>query len=612
MVSRADGESRRFLEALADVVRTLRQVDGRKTVMLFSEGFQIDNVTHELEDVAAAAAQSYSAIYAMDLNARGVQAGDDTPRGGEQITGIRDKLQSLGSLAAETAGELVTDAEGQLDRVLTRVAESTEDYYLVGFAPAAAAQGDRNRYRRIQVIASRPRAHVSARTGYALGGAVTPADRRHAVSAALAAPFSQRGLRIEYTTYNFRGSASDTQRVIVSLAAELPVASPDAAGADVVYVVRNVDTGTVAASGSDVMPLPEAPAGTGATAGTGFYRVQFEVPAGAYLMRAVVREPGGLLGSTDRRFQVRALNGPDVTSSDLVIGSSDAAGLPVRATVYESEVLDGVCELYGRTAAQLDAVTVIADLVPVGGGQRAVSARADLEPVKSGAGGASRGARLALPLAGVTPGEYLLRATIRHRGDAVTELLRDVTVRPGARPPAAPSASARVDPRNVLRGEIARRVLEAIRTRVQEVPLESATTAAIGGRWPDVDEALRFAASGSPDASVLRGMAALARADYATAVAAFRAAQSAGATDPSLSFILGWAHAGSGDDPAAITAWRAAVFGDATLVPSYLALVDTYVRLGHVDLAVQVVRSGLRALPNSPELLDRLARFGGR
>lgn len=615
LVSRADGESRRFLVALADVVRMLRQIDGRKTVILFSEGFQIDNVTHELEDVAAAAAQSYSAIYAMDLNVRGVQAGDDTPRGGEEITGIRDKLQSLGSLAAETAGELVTDAEGQLDRVLARIAESTEDYYLVGFAPAIADhQGDRHRYRRIQVIVTRPGAHVSARTGYAPNPAATPADRRRAINAAMLAPFSQQGLRVEYTTYTLRGSASDTQRVIVSLAAELPVASPEATSADVVYVVRNVETGKVAATGSGVMPLPEAPKDTGATVGTGFYRVQFEVPAGAYMMRALVREPRGLLGSADRRFQVRALNGPEVTASDLVIGSSDAAGLPVRATVYESDVLDGVFELYGRTAAQLDALTVTADLVPVGGGQAAVSARADLQPVKSVTGGMSRGARVELPLAGVRPGEYLVRATIRDKADTISELLRDVTVRPGTRPPTAAvrDPAARFDPLDVLRGDVGRRLVETIRTRAADAALEAAARAAGGGNWPAVDVALRSSSSGSADASILHGMAAFAKGDYAAAIAAFHAARNAGSHDAALLFVLGWANAASLDDPAAITAWRNAIVADPTLVPSYLALIDSYMRLGHPELAVQVVRTGLRELPHSPELLDRLARLEGR
>src|SRR6266487_4405004 len=161
MVARADTETRRFLMGFADVIRTLKAVDGRKAVILFSEGFQIDNVTHELEDVSAAAAQSYSAIYAMDLNVRSVEADATAPRGGEQTSEIRDRLQSLGSLTAETAGALVVDASGQLDQTLTRLAETTEDYYLVGFTPGDSNEGDRNRYRHIRVNVTRPGARVT-------------------------------------------------------------------------------------------------------------------------------------------------------------------------------------------------------------------------------------------------------------------------------------------------------------------------------------------------------------------------------------------------------------------------------------------------------------------
>jgi len=46
--------------------RALRDVEGRKSVILFSEGFEIDNVRRELEDVAGAAAQSYSVVYALE------------------------------------------------------------------------------------------------------------------------------------------------------------------------------------------------------------------------------------------------------------------------------------------------------------------------------------------------------------------------------------------------------------------------------------------------------------------------------------------------------------------------------------------------------------------
>ena len=586
LVAQADGDSRRFLGALAGVIRTLRAVDGRKAVILFSEGFQTDNVTHELDEVAAAAAESYSVVYAMDLNARGgIEASENTPRGGEGMTEIRDRLQALGILTGETGGTLVIDASAQLDRALARIAETSEDYYLVGFVPASPQRGAG--YRRIQVNVSRPGAYVSARTGYLPRASATPADRRRAIDAALRAPFAKQELQVEYTTYTLRGSAPDLQRVIVSLAAELPRASADDVTADVVYVVRHVESGKVAASANERIPLPTAPKAGGATTGTGFYRVQFELLPGTYLMRAVVREPGGLVGSADRRFQVRRLTGPDISASDLVLGSAEVAGLPVRAVADTTDVLTGVFELYGRTAVQLDRLTATAELVPILGGLPPLLSHAELQPVKTESVGVSRAVRVELPLAAIPPGEYLVRATVRDGGGTITELLRDVTVRAGTRTAAAlaPVVPARFDPLMVLRGEVSRRFLEPIERRTP----------------------------GSPtDELILRGAAAFEKADYAAAGAAFRAAQDSGAADPALAFLLGWALAAGGDDRAAITVWRSAIVADPTHVPSYLALVEVYSRLGHAELALQVVRSGLRALPNSPELLDRLARLEGR
>jgi len=44
---------------------------------------------------------------------------------------------------------------------------------------------------------------------------------------------------------------------------------------------------------------------------------------------------------------------PALGSLDLILGSADTAGLPVRATAYGSDALTGVLELYARTAAQV-------------------------------------------------------------------------------------------------------------------------------------------------------------------------------------------------------------------------------------------------------------------
>ena len=611
VVARADGASRRFLVAFADVIRTLRSIEGRKSVILFSEGFHVDNVTHEMEDVAAAAAQSYTVIYGMDLNARTVDASDETPRGGEQLAETRDRLQSLGSLTAETSGTLVVDAEGQIDRALARIAEHSEDYYLVGFTPAHPEQADQYRYRHIRVTVTRPGARVSARTGYALA-ARTVGDRRREIDAALHAPFAQTALPIEYTTYTLRGMTAGQQRVILSLEADLPLASATDRMADVVFVVRDVETGRVAASGTDQIPLPRAPRENGATTGAGYYRVQMSLPAGTYLMRTVVREPGGMIGSADRRFEVRALDGPDITASDLVLGSADANGLPVRATAHVSDLLSGMLEVYGRTAAQVDRLNITADLLPLEGGAAVVSTSAELQPVKVLNDGVSRGVMIELPLTDVTPGQYLVRATIRQTGETVAELLRDLTVRRSTRPgAAAASVDRRIDPMDILGGDIARRLVTAIESRATGGPLHNAAHAAAAARWSAVENALAAApsASASADELALRGLAAFARADYRAADAALRAAQEAGLKEPALAFVLGWSHAAAGDDRAAITAWRAALVGDRTLVPSYLALVDAYLRLREPELARQVIDTGLRAMPASPELQDRLARL---
>jgi len=51
----------------------------------------------------------------------------DTATGGA----ILSRLESIGSLAAETNGELFNDAGQQADRVLERISEASQDYYLV-------------------------------------------------------------------------------------------------------------------------------------------------------------------------------------------------------------------------------------------------------------------------------------------------------------------------------------------------------------------------------------------------------------------------------------------------------------------------------------------------
>jgi tetratricopeptide (TPR) repeat protein len=102
------------------------------------------------------------------------------------------------------------------------------------------------------------------------------------------------------------------------------------------------------------------------------------------------------------------------------------------------------------------------------------------------------------------------------------------------------------------------------------------------------------------------GLARFARRDYPGAAGHWQACLDADARDARAAFLLGWAQAAGGDDRAAVGAWRAAIAADPKLVPAYLAAIEGYLRLGQPDLALQVARSGLAALPESIELRNRV------
>lgn len=615
VVSREDARARQFLDTLADLLLALQRIEGRKEVILLSEGFYDDNVGRDLERVAAAAAQSYSMVYALDLNRSEADIQEFTSLGAQRFSAIQSRVSPLGALAAETDGELFTYASRRLDEVLGRIAGRAGDYYIVAFEPAEGGTADPADYRRVEVTVSRPGARVSTRTGYAVGGAPTAADRRQAIDAALTAPFALQGLPMEYTTYLLRGETSEAPRVVLSLAAELPIAAArQNAPADVVFVVRDARTGQAVASGTDIIALPTTPL-PGATSGRGTYQVQFEAPPGSYLMRAVVREPGGQIGSADRRFDVRPVGGSGVSATDLMMGSS-ADPLPVRATAFTEDGLSGVVELYGEPAA-LEEADVELRLSASGDVETATTVSADLLEITDDGTDARRTARIELPLADLPPGRYVAHVDVRRAGEVIGQLRRELDVVAGSRPASEPESATVVDASEILRGQLAATYLAALGDTTVRDGVAEALARARGDDWSGVDALLgEPAGAAGDDAGVvelaLRGMARFAAGDYASAATALEAAFAAG-TDPPrqarTGFFLGWAYAYQGDDRRAASAWRRAVFLDATLVPAHLALADAYLRMSQPALAAQVLQAGLEALPDSPELRDRLSRL---
>ena len=437
VVAKADSTARDSLQRLADLVAQYRTVEGRKSVLFFSEGFHQRNVARELEQVAAAAAQSYAVFYAFDLNRRA--ASDIAIMQAPSTTAAIEVLartEPLGSLATETDGALISDATSHLDAAIGRIADQAQDYYLVGFTPSPAALAARGEYQRVSVRVKRAGTRVSARSGYAAPRSALTLDRRRAIDAALAAPFAQQALRVEYTTYIMRTENAGRARVILSLEADLPLRDESHTTGDVVFVVRDMRDGRVVASGTDVITLPEQASENAAT-GVGRHRVHFDVPPGSYLMRAIVREPGGLLGSADRKLDVRGMSGPDVTASDVILTSATGS-LPVRARAYTEDGLSGMLEAYGRAPQQLEDIGVTATLVPVGSDRPIATVRGEAGTALSTGTGVMRRASFAIPLTGVLPGAYLTRVKMTAGAETVADLTREVEIVGGSAPAFAP------------------------------------------------------------------------------------------------------------------------------------------------------------------------------
>ena len=612
VVNQSDSDSRQFLQRLTDVIAGFRDIEGRKTVVLFSEGFFQDNLIRELETVAAAAAQSYCVFYSFDLNPRTMDISEAYAAETSLATEIQARIAPMGTLAVETDGSLVIDAGSRTDKVLDLLADQARDYYLVGFTPSEEARTSRGKYRRVTLKVKRPGATLSARTGYALPRETVITDKRNAINNVLGAPFVQQGLKVDYTTYIMKSPESGRHRVVLSLSADLPVRAKPGDTADVVFVARDVRDGRVVASGTDTIALPANPR-PGAAMGSSAWRVQFSVPPGSYLMRTVVREPGGLAGSADRRLDVRPLDGPEIGVSDLVI-STPLSALPVRPRAYTADGLSGVIETYARTSVQMDGLEVVVELRKPGQEGSVKSIPAELHEAAEDGAGSNRRARFHLPLEGVEPGDYIAHAIVKARGEIVADRTRQVEVLAGSgvlANNAEPGLTVeRVSPAEVVRGELGRRYVELLFQRAKGTPAEEAARRALEQRWELVELQLqRPSARDGVAVPALRGLALFAREEFAGAAAALALALEAEPANALTAFFLGWAREGAGDSKDAISAWRNAAHLDPKMVSAHIALADAYMRLSQPALALQSIRAGLAAMPDSIELRERLTRL---
>ncbi|HEX8748831.1 MAG TPA: VWA domain-containing protein [Pyrinomonadaceae bacterium] len=175
------------LGAVNYIVRGLRELPGRKSVLLISDGFRLFNANNDSRRVLEAlqrltdlANRASVVIYTMDargLQTYGLMASDSTSgltaqQIEERLTNRRNELfdtqTGLIYLARQTGGFNIRNSNDLSDGI-RKVIEDQSGYYLIGYRPDEStfdAKSGQRRFHKISVKVKRPGLQVRSRTGF--------------------------------------------------------------------------------------------------------------------------------------------------------------------------------------------------------------------------------------------------------------------------------------------------------------------------------------------------------------------------------------------------------------------------------------------------------------
>jgi VWFA-related protein len=157
----------RTIQSLEKVANGLAKIPGRKTVVLMSEGFFVEDSRTQLEMVAAQAARSGITIYSIDgrglINSMAINP-DLTMMDRSRVTSFDTGDDGPTILTEGTGGIMVRNID-DIKRAFGLIVRDTSTYYIIGYQPDNATMD--GKVRKIEVKANMPGVKVRARKSYA-------------------------------------------------------------------------------------------------------------------------------------------------------------------------------------------------------------------------------------------------------------------------------------------------------------------------------------------------------------------------------------------------------------------------------------------------------------
>jgi VWFA-related protein len=403
-----DFRSRSSLQALDDFLNGVSHVEGPKTIVLLSGAFvraSVNDTPLDLDVVAKAAAAARAQFYVVQPH----ESMMDTQNRNSVATLTKDeelRREGLEDLAGVTGGVLLR-LSGLGDTAFTRIADEVSAYYLLGFEPRSQER-DGKRHK-IELATKRPKVLIRARPGFII-------DELDRFAEPLGPPAMlrdfavHRDLQLRAAAFPFRNTDKERIKVVVALEPADPATTLTSAA----FAMINVNGQIVAEWNEEGAGVVLRPLVTAAV-----------VPPGDYRLRAAAVDSTGRRGAVDYEFTAALSSADPLKLGTLMAGIADRGNFRPRLQFAATNTgVTGYVEIYGTpppggTIAATLELSIAPDGPALASGTANVLMSSDADRLV---------ATGEIPLAAVTPGDYVLRAIVKLDGRVIGQATRTIRI----------------------------------------------------------------------------------------------------------------------------------------------------------------------------------------
>jgi hypothetical protein len=629
MVQRVHASGVEAYRGLVDLVASLREAPGPKTIVLVSAGFAIALDTGVFDELAIRAALSDVAVDAVLVepvaspNSRRLMPVNVI----SERRSLMRRLTELTGAALGTAYSAVGGSQEPFERLMT---SSTR--YRLDVRPAAAGASDVAAKVAVAVAGAglgvKVRPYFVAPAAPRTSAAVTP-DARLGRALAGTVPEGER-LALDAAGYL---ATLPGETALLLIAGEVPI--PAAAPGEVSDGPPALTIGYLLLDGKKQpvvrgpMVPAEAPPGAPGAAPS---RVVFsgavdELAPATYTLRVAATDSRGRVGLVEREIVLKATPAGAVNAGDVLMGRIERD----RSVTLAPGALDVADTLFLQWEAVASGATGGRFRIGPAGGATLLTVPADIE-----AAGSGRVRATAVVRQGLLPvGDLEIAGELTKDTTVIVDRRRAFVVRGAAAPAGTAITSAAalgaivgdisglVPPftrDDVLASPLLGRALDALGTRARSEPVRQAIARARAGQHAPPDAAV--AAADPTTGAFLSGLAdlaalpaapadptarALARADLERAAQRFRDALRADADFLPAAVFLGACYALGGRDQDAAGAWQTALIGIDDDPRLFALIVDARLRAGDATGADDVAAEAEKKWPADTALRQRRA-----